>query len=66
MGSGRSGGREVVTGPLPAVACVKLGVNEPRFMDMDRRRAPGEVTIWGVADLAVDEEWIGFRGHRRW
>ncbi|MFQ5898846.1 MAG: electron transfer flavoprotein subunit beta/FixA family protein [Candidatus Methylomirabilia bacterium] len=56
------GGREVVAVPLPAVASVKLGVNEPRFMDMDRRRAPGEVTIWGAADLAVDEEWIGFKG----
>lgn len=56
------GGHEVVAVTLPAVASVKLGINEPRFMDMDRRRAPEPVTIWSARDLGLDEERLGFKG----
>ncbi|MFQ5828634.1 MAG: electron transfer flavoprotein subunit beta/FixA family protein [Candidatus Methylomirabilia bacterium] len=56
------GGHEVVAVPLPAVASVKLGINEPRFMDMGRRRAGETVTIWSAQDLGLDEDWLGFRG----
>src|SRR3972149_10772958 len=56
------GGHEVVAVPLPAVVSVKLGINEPRFMDMERRRNPESVTVWSAADLGVDPKWLGFRG----
>ena len=56
------GGHEVVAVPLPAVVSVKLGINEPRFMEPDRRRVPGAVTIWGAGDLNLDEERIGVKG----
>jgi electron transfer flavoprotein beta subunit len=56
------GGRESIAVPLPAVASVKLGINEPRFMDMERRLAPQEVTVWSARDLGLDEEWLGFKG----
>ncbi|OGL03398.1 MAG: hypothetical protein A3I03_07495 [Candidatus Rokubacteria bacterium RIFCSPLOWO2_02_FULL_68_19] len=56
------GGHEVVAVPLPAVVSVKLGVNEPRFMDMERRRNPESVTVWSAADLGVDPKWLGFEG----
>jgi electron transfer flavoprotein beta subunit len=56
------GGYEVIAVPLPAVVSVKLGINEPRFMDMDYRRAAQAVTIWSARDLGLDEDWIGFKG----
>lgn len=56
------GGHEVVAVRLPAVVSAKLGMNEPRFMDTERRRAAGPVTIWAAQDLGLDEEWLGFRG----
>jgi len=56
------GGHEVIAVPLPAVVSVKLGVNEPRFMDMERRRTPEAVTVWSARDLGVDTAWLGFEG----
>ncbi len=56
------GGHEVIAVPLPAVVSVKLGVNEPRFMDMELRRAASAVTVWNAGDLGVDPEWLGFGG----
>ncbi|MBI4608368.1 MAG: electron transfer flavoprotein subunit beta/FixA family protein [Candidatus Rokubacteria bacterium] len=56
------GGREVVAAPLPAVVSVKLGINEPRFMDMDYRRSAQAVTTWTAGDLGLDGEWLGFKG----
>lgn len=56
------GGHEVVAVPLPAVVSVKLGVNEPRFMDMEIRRSPLAVTVWNAGDLGVDPECLGFAG----
>jgi len=44
------------------VVSVKLGVNEPRFMDMERRRNPEAVTVWSARDLGVDTAWLGFEG----
>lgn len=55
-------GHEVVAVPLPAVVSVKLGVNEPRFMDMERRRHSEEVIIWTANDLGLDPEWLGLKG----
>jgi electron transfer flavoprotein beta subunit len=59
------GGYQVLTAPLPALASVKSGVNEPRFIDMDRwlwamQEAP--VTVWGLADLGLDPEMVGAKG----
>lgn len=56
------GGQEAVAVPLPAVVSVKLGVNEPRFMDMERRRNGEPVTVWSAADLGVEPKWLGFEG----
>lgn len=56
------GGHEVIAVPLPAVVSVKLGINEPRFMDMGRRRDPAPVTVWGAGDLGCDPAWLGFEG----
>lgn len=59
------GGYELLEVPLPAVISVKTASNEPRFMDY--RIKPwafeeGRVTVWGKADLAVDEAYIGAAG----
>ncbi|HLB29366.1 MAG TPA: electron transfer flavoprotein subunit beta/FixA family protein, partial [Dehalococcoidia bacterium] len=43
------GGHEVIEVPLPAVASIKVGINEPRFTDFDRwawAREEGRVTVW--------------------
>jgi electron transfer flavoprotein beta subunit len=58
-------GFEVVEAPLPCVVSVKLGANEPRFLDFQRwdwamQDAP--VTVWAAADLGLDEEHLGFKG----
>jgi electron transfer flavoprotein beta subunit len=59
------GGHEVLEAPLPAVVSVRVGVNEPRFIDFERKlwadtEAP--VTVWAAADLDVDGEAIGLAG----
>lgn len=58
-----TGGHEILTVPLPAVASVRVGANEPRFADWIRLRStPLPVTVWNAADLGVDPEMIGARG----
>jgi electron transfer flavoprotein beta subunit len=59
------GGHEVLLVPLPAVASIRVGINEPRFIDFDRKpwaenEAP--VTVWTARDLGVDEDKIGLKG----
>ncbi|MBI4590019.1 MAG: electron transfer flavoprotein subunit beta/FixA family protein [Candidatus Rokubacteria bacterium] len=56
------GGHEVIAVSLPAVVSVKLGVNEPRFMDMELRRTAPAVTVWNASDLGVDPASLGFEG----
>jgi electron transfer flavoprotein beta subunit len=59
------GGHELLLVRLPAVVSVKMGVNEPRFLDWSLRPW-GErgdlVTVWTAADLPVDAEEIGAAG----
>jgi electron transfer flavoprotein beta subunit len=60
-----AGGYEVVQVPLPAVVSLKVGANEPRFMDFDRKawaESEGPVTTWSAQDLGLDEEYIGLQG----
>ena len=59
------GGFEVVEAPLPCVVSMKVGANEPRFLDFDRwdwamQEAP--VTVWTAADLGLDEGSLGLAG----
>lgn len=59
------GGYEIVEAPLPCVVSVRLGCNEPRFIDFDRwdwalDTAP--VTVWSAADLNLDESKLGLKG----
>jgi electron transfer flavoprotein beta subunit len=59
------GGHELLLVHLPAVVSVKMGVNEPRFLDWSLRPW-GErrdlVTLWSLADLPVDPEEVGVPG----
>jgi electron transfer flavoprotein beta subunit len=60
-----AGGHEVIAVPLPAVASVTVGMNEPRFIDFDRKplsEEPPRLTIWTAEDLGVDPEMIGWDG----
>ncbi len=60
-----AGGYEVIQVPLPAVVSVKVGANEPRFMDFDRKpwaETEAPVTTWSAEDMALDEELIGLGG----
>ncbi len=59
------GGYEIVEAPLPCLVAVKLGCNEPRFIDFERwdwaiDEAP--ITTWTAADLGLDEGWVGLKG----
>ena len=59
------GGHEVLLAPLPAVVSVRVGVNEPRFIDFESKawaETEAPVTVWAAADLAVDAEMIGLAG----
>ena len=60
-----AGGYEVIQVPLPCSVSVKVGANEPRFMDMERKawaEAEGPVTVWTAKDIDVDPEMIGLPG----
>jgi len=60
-----AGGYEVIQVPLPCTASVKVGANEPRFMDMERKawaEADGPVTVWAAKDIDVEAEMIGLPG----
>lgn len=59
------GGYEIVEAPLPCLVSVRLGANEPRFIDFQRwdwalEGAP--VTVWSAADLNLDESLVGLKG----
>ena len=60
-----SGGEETVRVPLPAVASVEYGVNEPRFPDFKRKRwadTEWDLTIYDAGDLDLPESEIGLDG----
>lgn len=59
------GGHEIVEAPLPCLVSVRLGSNEPRFVDFQRwdwalTEAP--VTVWSASDMGLDEEYLGLKG----
>ncbi|BDR93146.1 electron transfer flavoprotein subunit beta/FixA family protein [Vulcanisaeta souniana] len=59
------GGYETVKVKLPAVISVELGINTPRFPDFERLQwAQNEfkTTIWGIKDLGIAENEVGFKG----
>jgi len=58
-------GFEVLEAPLPCLVSVKLGVNEPRFLDFQRWQwamdeAP--LTVWTAADLELEQGYLGLEG----
>ena len=60
-----SGGEETVEVPLPTVASVEYGVNEPRFPDFKRKRwaeNEWELTIYDSEDLDLTGSEIGLEG----
>ena len=60
-----SGGEETVRVPLPAVASVEYGINEPRFPDFKRKRWADnewEPTILSGDDLELAEGELGLEG----
>jgi electron transfer flavoprotein beta subunit len=60
-----SGGEETVQVPLPLVASVEYGVNEPRFPDFKQKRRAErewEATVWDRAALDLDESTLGQEG----
>lgn len=60
-----SGGEETVRVPLPAVASVEYGTNEPRFPDFKRKRwadTEWELTVRDAEDLSLPESGIGLEG----
>jgi electron transfer flavoprotein beta subunit len=60
-----TGGEETVRVPLPALASVEYGVNDPRFPDFKaKRRAESEwdATVWDHEDLDLEESVLGLEG----
>lgn len=60
-----SGGDESVRVPLPAVASVEYGVNEPRFPDFKRKRwaeSEWELSVYDAEDLDLPESELGLEG----
>jgi len=60
-----TGGEERVRIPLPALASVEYGVNDPRFPDFKaKRKAKKEwdPTMWDHDDLDLDESVLGLEG----
>ncbi|MFB6267955.1 MAG: electron transfer flavoprotein subunit alpha [Halodesulfurarchaeum sp.] len=60
-----TGGEETVRIPIPAVASVEYGVNDPRFPDFKaKRRAKKEwdATVWDHEDLDIDPSVLGLEG----
>ncbi|MCS7171904.1 MAG: electron transfer flavoprotein subunit beta/FixA family protein [Armatimonadetes bacterium] len=58
------GGYEVVAVPLPAVVSVRVGSNEPRFLDPVRMAwaEDAPLTVWSARDLEVDLDLVGTAG----
>lgn len=57
-------GHEDLLIKLPAVISTKGGMNEPRFIDFDRKTWADEtkITVWSAKDLDVEEHRIGWPG----
>ena len=58
-------GFEVLESALPCVVSMKLGCNEPRFLDFDRWQWATEeatIAVWTAADLGLDEGRLGIQG----
>ena len=61
----KAGGEETVRVPLPAVASVEYGVNDPRFPDFKRKRwaeNEWELTVYDAGDLDLPESELGLDG----
>lgn len=61
----KAGGEETVRVPLPAVASVEYGVNEPRFPDFKRKRWADnewELIVYDADDLDLSEDELGLDG----
>ncbi|MFP3216937.1 MAG: hypothetical protein RXP99_06560 [Vulcanisaeta sp.] len=59
------GGYEVVKVKMPAVISVELGANTPRFPDFERlqwAQSEFKLTVWGIRDLGLTEDEVGFKG----
>jgi electron transfer flavoprotein beta subunit len=59
------GGWELVRSILPAVVSVRMGINEPRFLNYQRKRwslSDAPVQVWNARQLETDPELIGFAG----
>lgn len=60
-----SGGEETVRVPLPAVASVEYGVNDPRFPDFKRKRwaeTEWDLTIYDSDDVDIPTAELGLEG----
>ena len=57
-------GYDVVRTPLPAVVTVVKDINEPRMPSLKgkMKAKKAEITVWGAADLDVDEKELGLDG----
>lgn len=58
------GGYQKIKTALPAVVSVKVGINEPRFFDVEALKAllKEAVTVWTLKDLDCDPSLIGNAG----
>jgi len=58
------GGHEVVSSPLPALACVVKEINEPRLPTLGGKVAArgAEVPVWGSEEIEADEALLGLNG----
>jgi len=58
------GGHEVVSSPLPALACVVKEINEPRLPTLGGKiTARGaEIPAWGTEEIGADETLLGLNG----
>ena len=58
------GGRERVTGKLPAVITVVKEINEPRYPSFIgiRKAAKATIPTWGIADLGLEAGQVGQAG----
>jgi electron transfer flavoprotein beta subunit len=59
------GGWEIVRSILPCVVSVRGGINEPRFLDFQRKQwslKEAPVEVWNSAGIQADPELIGYPG----
>ena len=57
-------GHEVVEMPLPAIMTVVKEINVPRLPSLRgmSRAKKAEIQVWGVKDMALDEDMVGLSG----